>query len=251
MQVILEEVFSKISNWANTNQGVLALALFVVTALFGWVSGIFRALRQRPHVKFSALPGPTFCCTYELGRELGGLPAHKTAFALYLDVANTGLAATSISKIRVGYHWSIRPISIDWFRYRLGWFWLKDQTVALDDFHVDLGEQKRVYPFLVQRTNATNSPGQTYLQPGESANGVVYFEQVAAWGGAYPLSKNGKVSIRVQIENIHGQKFVERFQIPTVSLEAARSFNPLFGESHDRFDAVEMVPRENAIKNRV
>jgi len=80
--------------------------------LFGWVSGIFRALRKKPKFEFSSLTGPTFSCTFETGRKHNGHLTHRTSIVLYLKLKNVGTAASSISKINVGYHNST-------FRYKI------------------------------------------------------------------------------------------------------------------------------------
>lgn len=38
----MENFFSQITNWANQNQGLLAIILFLVTLIIGWISGFFK-----------------------------------------------------------------------------------------------------------------------------------------------------------------------------------------------------------------
>lgn len=40
----MENLFNQVANWANQNQGFLAIILFLVSLLIGWVSGFFKWL---------------------------------------------------------------------------------------------------------------------------------------------------------------------------------------------------------------
>ena len=175
------------AKWLNDNQGVLSMLVFVATLTVGWLSGIFSALRRRPKLTFNVIFGPTFCCTYPTGAMHGTFPVHRTGIALYLRVSNVGSAATSLENISVGYHCSIRPASIQWLRFRLGWLWLNDQIAAIHDFQAKIGENIKIYPFLIQASILTGKAANTFLVPGQSTNGVVYFEQSDSWGGFFPV----------------------------------------------------------------
>lgn len=146
-----------IVNILNENQGVLTVFLFILSLVIGWLSGIFDALRRRPKLLLSLLDGPTFCCTFLTGKKYGDFDGHRTGIALYLHVKNLGSAATDLESIEIGYHCSLRPISLLWLRYGLGRFWIRHQSVALEDFQVSIGRSIKVYPFLTQHNNlATN-----------------------------------------------------------------------------------------------
>jgi hypothetical protein len=128
------DLYAKASKWANDNQGLLSIAIFVITIALGWVSGIFSALRRKPKFNLALVDGPTFCCTYPTGKTYGEFEVHRTGIALYLVIANVGSAASNIQQISVGYHWHLHPFSVQWLKYKVGWFWLTDQAVALADF---------------------------------------------------------------------------------------------------------------------
>jgi hypothetical protein len=151
MFATLSDLYQRGATWSNGNQGVITIAIFAITLVFGWVTGIFSALRRKPKFQITAIEGPTFCCTYVIGKKLGDYEIHRTAIALYLGITNIGSAASSIQSVYVGYHWQIRPFSLQWLRYSVGWFWVTKQTVALSDFQVKIGENVKVYPFLTQR----------------------------------------------------------------------------------------------------
>lgn len=139
------------TKWSNDNQGVVTIAVFLTTLGLGWASGIFSALRRRPKFRIAIIPGPTFCCTYITGQKHEAFDVHRTGVALYLNIANVGTAPSSIEDISVGYHWHLKPFSIAWIKNTLGWFWVHEQTAALADFQAMIGENVKVYPFLMQR----------------------------------------------------------------------------------------------------
>lgn len=231
MLTILNEVYTQLSAWLNNNQGVVGVAIFVATGLFGWASGIFSALRKRPKFKISLIDGPTFCCTYPIGKMHGQYETHRTGIALYLSVSNIGSSSSSIASISVGYHWHLRRFSTQWLKYSVGWFWLENQAVALEDFQVSIGASIKVYPFLTQRNYLSPTQADTFLDVGRSTNGVVYFEQSDSWGGCFPSIKNGHVRLKIRVHDVFGGIHTSTFNIPSVQLEHARKFCPAFGKT--------------------
>lgn len=197
--------------------------------MLGWLTGIFDALRRRPRFRVQAIDGPTFCSTFMTGKEKDGYQVHRSAFALYLHVTNIGSSSGSIDDIHIGYHWNVHRFSPSWFRYGLGWFWLKNQTVAVEDFQVYIGENLKIYPFLVQRNFLSSANSNTFLEIGQSTNGVVYFEQSDSWGACFPLVRDGKIRVKVRVIDAFGKRHVQKLRIPSVTPEEARKFNPAFG----------------------
>lgn len=225
------EKFSEAATWMNNNEGFLTFLLFLTTLFLGWVSGIFESLRHKPIFKVILLDGPTFCCIYDAGGEQNGHRTHHVAFSLYLRVSNIGSAACSLESVHVGYHWNISPPGRQWWRYGVGWFWIENLTVALQDFQVKIGESLKVFPFLFQKNNLSDLTQDNYLEPGKSVLGVVYFEQAESWGGCQPRSKNGMVCIKVRLEDTFGGLHLCKAKVPLVTLEEARKFNPSFGKT--------------------
>jgi hypothetical protein len=221
--------YEAVALWLNNNQGVLGVATFVVTLVLGWASGIFSALRQKPKFRIATIEGPTYCCTYPTGELHEGFAEHRTGIVLYLSIANVGSAASSIGNISVGYHWDLRPFSIQWVRNSLGWFWLTEQAVALEDFQIRIGENIKVYPFLTQLNALSPARTNTYLDVGREVCGVVYFEQSASWGGFYPKLRDGRVKVRVRVGDVFGGRHTKTIVIPSLSYEEARKFNRAFG----------------------
>lgn len=220
-----------VTDWLNANQGLLTLILFVATVLFGWASGIFSSLRRRPKFKIQLLDGPTFCCIYSTGNEANGIPTHQVAFALYLRVSNVGSQASSIEAVKVGYHWNLARFSNQWLKFTIGWFWLDKLSVALEDFQVVIGKSVKVFPFLFQKTYLSQVSQETYLEPGRSAIGVVYFEQPESWGGCQPKTRRGKVPVRIRLDDAFGGAHYHTRSVPLVGLGEARKYNPSFGKT--------------------
>lgn len=231
MLVELIAMYSSIAGWLNDNQGVVGLGIFIVTLIFGWLSGIFSALRRRPKFKIRLIEGPTFVCTVLLGKKHKDYDAHRTCVALYLHITNVGSAASSIDTISVAYHWKVKRFTKAWFRYGVGWFWLHDQVAAINDFQVKIGENVKFYPFLTQTSTVFSTQTSTFLEPGKMENGVVYFEQPDSWGGCFPANGPKGVRIKVGLRDVFGAMHVARFNVEHVSLEYARKFNPSFGKT--------------------
>ena len=237
------EMSSKFFSWMNANQGVLTFLLFLATLVLGWGSGIFSALRHRPKLRVGLIDGPTFSCTFLTGQKYDGFDAHRTGIALYLHISNYGSAPTAITAVEVGYHWHLRPFSKLWWKYRVGWFWLTNQSVALADFQVFIGNSTKVYPFLTQINHLSNARPKTYLRIGEATNGVVYFEQQESWGGCFPSPKLGFTRIKVRLRDAHGRQYTSKHKIPIIERVDALKYNPRFGETHQELNG-EFLPNE-------
>jgi hypothetical protein len=225
------ELYAQASKWSNDNQGVVSISIFLATIALGWVTGIFSSLRRRPKFQLRLIDGPTFCCTYHVGKTHGDFKVHRTGIALYLEIANIGSASSSIANVSVGYHWHLQRFSFQWLRYSIGWFWLNNQSVSLTDFQAKIGENIKVFPFLTQVNHLVPMKVETFLQVGQSTNGVVYFEQADSWGGCYPSVKDDRVRIKVAVEDTFGKKHYAKFTIPSVPMEYARKYNPSFGST--------------------
>ena len=229
MLEFLVSLWGAASKWANDNQGVVSILIFLVTIGFGWASGIITGLRRRPVFEIDLIDGPTFCCTYPVGKVHGDHEVHRTGIALYILVSNIGSAASSIQNISIGYHWNLHRFSLQWFKFSLGWFWLTEQTPALRDFQAKIGNDTKIYPFLTQINSLSPSKAESFLEVGKSLNGVVYFEQSDSWGGCFPADDDGHAQIKVRIRDVFGNQHKAKFKVPIVSLEYARRYNPAFG----------------------
>lgn len=217
------------ADWINDNQGVVGVGIFILTLLIGWVSGIFSALRRKPKFKLKLNPGPSFVCTFPTGDVFNENEVHRVGIALYLSVANCGSAASSIAEVHVGYRWGLRPFSKMWFKHTLFRSWLTERTAALSDFQVAIGKNIKVFPFLFQKNQLSPVHQDTYLRPGQSVVGVVYFEQADSWGACQPWIWQGRTRLAVRLIDVFGGRHTQKFNVPALTLEEARRFNPSFG----------------------
>lgn len=226
------EILSEITKWSNDNQGVLGVILFLAAIVFGWISGIFSALRRKPKFRINLIEGPTFTCTFGTGKKEGKYDIHRTGIALYLNVANVGSAPANIEHVHVGYHWAIKPFGKLWWQYRIGWYWLYRQAIILADFQAPIGEEHtKIYPFLFQKNFNTEQSNDTYLVVGKSTNGVVYFEQEESFGACFPLARNNLAKIKIKVIDSFRRSYVVSTKIPRLSLEEAKKYNPRFGST--------------------
>lgn len=216
--------------WTNDNEGVISVGLFVVAALYGWVSGIFGALRRKPKFRIDFIERPGCSSSFVLGLDENDRVVHRTAIVVYLRIANIGSAAATVDDVEVGYKWAAASTGAWW--QRRPWYWLRPSP-ALEDFRADLGGNKHVFPFLIQRNHLVDSHVDTYLHPGAVAKGVVYYESPQSWGAAYPAKRDGKVEIKVRVRDGFGAVHISSAHLlPDVTLEEARRFNPEFGNTN-------------------
>ena len=222
-----------IIKWTNENSGFLTLLLFLLTLLFGWITGIFKNLRHRPNFELNIIAVPTFCCTFKTGKKYKSYDSNITAFAIYLKIKNTGSASAEIEKIQIGYHnYS--------FKYKFFWFWL-DSTISLKDFAYQVGESFHFYPFLIQTSNILPQTSSLYLKSGQSTNGIVYFEQSESYGSYVPKENKGKVKVKIRVFDVYNNIHSKTFWIPIVNLEYAKKFNEKFGQTLEEINRNETV----------
>jgi hypothetical protein len=242
----LQDHYDAATDWLNVNQGLVAVGIFLITLFLGWFSGIFSALRRRPKFKLSVIDGPTFSCTFPTGKTRDDHQVHRTGIALYLAISNIGSAASSVENISVAYHWHVYPFSILGLRYRLGWFWLHHQTPAIHDFQAKIGENIKIFPFLTQRSFLSSEHVNTFLEPGRSVNGVVYFEQPDSWGGCFPSPTRRGIRMKIAVRDVFGKAHSAKFWVKPVTLEMAREYNPSFGKTYAELRN-EMLPFDSNI----
>ena len=157
---------------------------------------------------------------------------HRTVIVIYLLVKNIGVAPSEVHKVQVGYHnYS--------FKYSFLWFWLKPVT-ALRDFGHTIGENLKIYPFLIQKSTLLPQENSNYLLSGQSNRGIVYFEQAESYGGFLPRVKNKKIKVKVKVFDAFNKCYSSIFWIPVVNLEYAKKFNPEFGQTLEKMGTNEI-----------
>ncbi len=185
---------------------------------------------RKPKFRISIIEGPTFSCTFGIGKKEGQYDVHRTGIALYLKVANTGSAPASIIGVEVGYNWAIMPFNKLWWKYGLFRYWLKNQSVCLDDFQVGIGEDHtKFFPFLTQFSIRSGLSAESHLDVGRSTNGIVYFEQSDSYGACFPFARNNKIKINIRVIDSYGNGHFSIVKIPRLLLDGARNYNPSFG----------------------
>jgi len=220
------EYIAYIKVWTNNNSGFLGLLLFIITILLGWVTGIFKTLRRKPNLKIKVIPGPSFCASYDTGRVYEGHLTHRTAMSVYLSVTNTGSAPTDIEDIYVGYKSQAS-------KNKFEWFWLKELTVCKSDFMMELGDDLKIFPFFKQKNQSMENIIKTYLNEGESSNGIIYYEQEESWGKFIPTIEDNLMKIKILIKDVYGRKYTQKATIPKVTLNAAQKVCSTFGETRE------------------
>ena len=215
-----------LAEWSNVNSGFLSLVLFIVTIFLGWISGVFNSLRRKPLLKIEILSGPSFCASFDTGRVYNNHQMHRTVISVYLSIKNIGLAPTDIEYIHVGYKCKafINPFK---------WLWIYQLTACKTDFIMSLGEDRKVYPFLMQKNQYIDNSTVTYLREGQKCNGVVYFEQDELFDNYIPSIVNNIMNIKLLIKDVYGRKYSTVGFIPKVTIEAARKVCEKFGETRE------------------
>lgn len=179
------------------------------------------------------------CCTFVTGEVRDKYEVHRTAISLYLKIANVGSAPSSIENVSLAYHWHLRPISWNWVKYRVFWFWVDHPVVTMEDFQVDFGDKIKIYPSLFQGSATLGLSTDTYLDIGRTVNGVVYFEQNDSWGGFFPSPNAGSTKVKVAVTDSFGRRHKKVFRIPVVPLSEGRKYNPSFGGTYETLNRPE------------
>jgi hypothetical protein len=86
------------TRWSNENQGVVTIAIFLVTIVLGWLSGIFAALRRKPKFKLTIITGPTFCCNFRVGKRYQGYESIERV-SLFISIFRTLVLLRLASRI--------------------------------------------------------------------------------------------------------------------------------------------------------
>ena len=175
----------------------------------------------KPDLIIELIPTPSFCSSFDSDLPNESVNIHRTAIILYIKITNVGNAPTEIGKIHVGY----QSMENDWH-------WLCEETTLLDDFVMSMGEKVKVFPFLKQKNYLMDNDINTFLNPGQSRSGIVYFEQKASSCNLYPkIGEDFKVKIQIRVHDTKGQKWSTEQNITKVMIEAARDHCPHFGKT--------------------
>lgn len=221
----------EIIKWTNENSGFLSLVLFLITVIYGWLSGIFQSLSKKPKLKIRFLEKVSFFSFYYTGEkwfneELNEeFELHKTGFSVYMSIANIGNKPTSIDKISLGYEKN--STKRKWFKKDIVWL---HQWHSIDDFIMKFEDDFLVVKNLRIRNKLYSDSSNDNLGIGESVVGVAYFEQKTAWGNLNPIqNKNGEIDIIIKIADIYGKSYKFKTKLKILPIEEAREYNKHFG----------------------
>lgn len=227
------EIIKQIIKWTNENSGFVSVLLFFITILIAWISGFFRFLTNKPKFKIEIIEQCSFCCVFDLNQKFEDLPVHKSAIVIYLKITNIGKAPSSIGKVKLGYYKS---------DYKMKFFskrnWL-DETMVKEDFQFafDNSEKVKVYPFLKQRSEIMPRDIDTYLPVGKQVNGIVYFEELEAYGNWMPRQNDDEITtdIKLEIEDMFGKKHKKYYKLKFILPEVALKYNRFFGQTYKEY----------------
>jgi hypothetical protein len=223
--------------WLNKNQGLLSAILFFGSLIFGWITGIYRALITKPKFKIRVIPKMTFGTVYLTGEKytpprMGTYDVNITAFVVYVEIINIGSASSNLGKVKIGYYKDDGGKT--WFQKRL---WITETNI-LDDFSIPTGDGLAIIvPHLRQVNLQFDQYYNGFLEVGQSKIGAAYFEQLPSWGNHYPRrNKNGKTEIKVSVEDAFGNTYSKIVDVPIKTLEECLRYNSKFGFTQRLFD---------------
>jgi hypothetical protein len=225
------DTLADLINWLDSHRGTVQAIIALITLIGGWASGIFTALRHKPKFNIEMIGQPSFCCNFVTGEQRDGFEVHRTSIALYLTVSNIGFSPSDIKDISVGYKSMLRFYDLARINKSLDRYWLKP-CIVRNDFYIEIQDDIKVFPFLIQNNVLVNLKSETYLNIGQSTNGIVYFEQSDSFGINRPKIHNNTVDLKIKVADVFGGKHYAKFKVPHVSLEEARKYNPSFGKTY-------------------
>lgn len=218
-----------IVQWTNENSGFLSVILFFATLFYGWISGFFSSIIKKPKLKIRFIDKLLFFSTFDTGEKHidngKEYEIYKSAFVVYMSIANIGNMVTSIDKIYLSYYKNKRGF----FKEKV---WLA-QWHTLEPFCLQISEDKvLMINSLLRRDNILDFSDRTSLDPGKSILGATYFEQGPAWGNFRPLlNKDLTATIHIKIVDIYGNKFKFKTCLKEKSIDDARVLYEHFGKT--------------------
>ena len=225
-------ICKSVVDWANSNQGFIALSTFLAAALFGWVSGIFNRLRFTPRIVAKLLAGPNFFCIILTDKQDKDISVYRIAISAYLKIFNMGNAPTSLSRIEIGI-----PLQSGDGKVHTKWLRL---TITLSGFKYSIGDKDKIYPLLFQVDNRAKKSGKTYLRPGETTNGIAYFEEEYKIFGRSntELVQTDRMEVKafIRISDGYGNEHRSTISIPITDIETARECCSNFGKTLDDYE---------------
>ena len=111
-----------------------------------------------------------------------------------------------------------------------------NETVAKEDFKYEFenSESVKIYPFLKQKNQFFANNNETFLKVGQQVNGIVYFEQVEAYGNFMPRANKDLnfTNVKLEILDAFGNKHSKRIDLKFVEPVEAFRYNNYFGQTY-------------------
>jgi len=241
----------EITDWLNSNEGLLSLLLFIMSLIIAWMTGIFRALIRKPKFKIRVIPKMTFGSVFLTGEKYtpprqGTYDVHKTAFVLYLEITNIGSAPSELGKIQIGYF--IDDGKKTFFKKRI---WIKETNILADFIIPTATGQAIKIPHLRQADPLVDSKYNGFLEVGKSIIGAAYFEQNSSWGNRYPRTDKSYIAdLKIKVKDAFGNTYFTKTKVPIRDIRELFRYNPAFGSSHALIDKdVENLETEETKEN--
>jgi hypothetical protein len=73
MLATLSDLYERVNKWSNDNQGVVSIAIFAATLLFGWASGIFLCAAAKTKVQDRVARMKAFAKAFPIASRKGSL----------------------------------------------------------------------------------------------------------------------------------------------------------------------------------
>lgn len=219
------EYLSTIQEWTNNNSGYLSLLIF----LAGLVVSVWFAKKNKRtkesnvDLSIEIIDHASMCTSFDTGNSQGSSKLHRTALILYLKIINKNENPIRIGDIRVGYRSQSHenPES---------WYWLNNETTMVEEYKSPMGDKVKIYPYLKQASVNSSIPVNMTIEPYDSKNGTVYFEQDESGGYLIPyMDDDFRVNVIVEVNDNIGNKWTLEGRIRKVKIEAIRELNPCFG----------------------
>ncbi|MCD4678884.1 MAG: hypothetical protein K8S00_00720 [Bacteroidales bacterium] len=226
-------MIKQIINWTNENSGFLALTLFVLSIVYGWLSGLFKSLIRKPKLKVRFIDKMTFYSFFYTGEKWYNeeineeFELHNTGFVVYFSIANVGSKPTSIDKIWLGYKRNTTGRQL--FKKNIQWIPLLHPG---ENFKIEYtNDMIVIISNIVTRSSEYDYNYQRDLGIGSSVVGTAYFEQGSSWGNFNPKQGyGGIIDAIIKINDIYGKVYKFKTKLKQLPIEKARKYNQHFGK---------------------
>jgi len=218
----IAKFFLHFMQFCNHNSGFISVILFTFTFSLGLFSALSRNPSKNPKFSLKIDGFPSFCSIFTKQSDDMGENIYCTAIILYLKVTNLGNAPASINSISIGAN---NNFFMQFFKkYQI------KQNHFYSDFVVNIGENTKIYPFLTIKNSPTDNDNKTYLRPGETTEGLVYFE-TESHTNHFQALEDETINILITVKDAFKNNYKKKVKIPVIDINQARKYSQDFGKS--------------------